>query len=79
MGFELATSMTVDKRYKLSLWLVCAYDILDVIKCMYYSKNSELKITLFLEKILANIHRRVQQCESSPGALWLVPIFIRNV
>ena len=27
--------------YDFSLWLVCAYNILHVIKCMHYSKNSE--------------------------------------
>ena len=32
----------------------CAYNILDVIKCMHYSKNSELKIALLLIDIIVN-------------------------
>ena len=32
----------------------CIYYILDVIKCMYYSKNSEIKVTLLLVNIFVN-------------------------
>ena len=28
--------------YEFSLWFVCAYNIFDVIKCTYYSKNMQL-------------------------------------
>ena len=28
--------------YEFFLWLVCAYNILHEINCMYYSKNNEL-------------------------------------
>ena len=57
MRFELATCMTVDKQFIQYApnspcdWL-CAFNISDVIKCMYYSKNSELKITLLLVNII---------------------------
>ena len=59
IGFEHATSMAVGKRsihYATNSpcdW-VCAYNILDVIKCMYYSKNSELKIALLSVNIIVN-------------------------
>ena len=34
--------------------LLLASNILDIIKCMYYSENSELKITLLLLNIIVN-------------------------
>ena len=50
MGFELETSMTQDKR-SINYDTNSPCDLfVHVIKCMYYSKNSELKITLLLVK-----------------------------
>ena len=51
-GFELATSMTVDKRF---IYYAMNYPwdwYEDVIKCIYYSKNNELKSTLLLVNII---------------------------
>ena len=51
-GFELATSMAVDKcliHYATNS--TCDWYV-PVIKCIYYSKNSELKITLLLVNII---------------------------
>ena len=58
MGFELATSMTVDKRFihfakNSPCDFVCAYNIFDVIKCVYYFKKG-VQITLLLVNIIAN-------------------------
>ena len=50
MGFELATSMTVDKRFTMPrIHLVIG---MCNVNCMYYSKNSELKLTLLLVNII---------------------------
>ena len=34
--------------------LVCAYNILETLKCVYGSKNCELKITFLLVHIIVN-------------------------
>ena len=59
--FELATSMTVYKWFihyatNISLWLVCAYNILNIIKFIYCSKNSELM--LLVNTIIVNTERQ---------------------
>ena len=50
--------------YEFFFRLACAYNILDVVKCMYYSKNSELKITLLLVNIIVNT-----ECQHSQKTL----------
>ena len=45
----------------------CAYNILDVIKCMHYSKNSELKIALLLVNII--VYTECQQSQNSAVGL----------
>ena len=40
--------------YEFSCDLVSAYNILDLTKCMFYSKHSELNITLLLVNIIVN-------------------------
>ena len=49
-GFELATSITVYERF-----IHYATNILNLIKYIYYSKTSELKITFLLLYIIVNL------------------------
>ena len=54
MGFELATSMAVEKQsIHYATNSPCDW-VVHVIKCMHFSKNSELKITLLLVNIIVN-------------------------
>ena len=63
MGFFASGQAIYPLCYEFSLFLVCAYTILDVIKCMYYSKNSRLNITLLLVNIIVNT-----ECSQSNAA-----------
>ena len=58
---QIATAMTVC-IHPLCYEYLHAYNILNIMKCMYCSKSSELTITLLLVNIVVNT-----ECETKPA------------
>ena len=60
---------------RINLVIGCAFNILDVIKCMHYSKNSELKIALLLVNIIVNTE--CQHSQNSAVGLYMCLVSCR--